>query len=70
VGIPFTLAFIGRDFRNKITIRSGLLRQRGFTMAEIKHYMVPGNKTYKKLSTVKDMKHTYVISRQTPFWDY
>jgi glycyl-tRNA synthetase len=54
--IPFASASIGLGFRNEISPRSGLLRVREFTMAEIEHYVDPLNKTHKKFSTVKDMK--------------
>ena len=54
--IPFASASIGLGFRNEISPRSGLLRVREFTMAEIEHYVDPENKTHKKFSYVKDMK--------------
>lgn len=54
--IPFASASIGLGFRNEISPRSGLLRVREFTMAEIEHYVDPLNKTHKKFSSVKEMK--------------
>jgi len=54
--IPFASASIGLGFRNEISPRSGLLRVREFTMAEIEHYVDPLNKNHKKFSLVKDMK--------------
>jgi glycyl-tRNA synthetase len=54
--IPFASASIGLGFRNEIAPRSGLLRVREFTMAEVEHYVDPENKTHKKFKQVKDMK--------------
>ena len=54
--IPFASASIGLGFRNEISPRSGLLRVREFTMAEIEHYVDPLNKNHKKFNLVKDMK--------------
>lgn len=54
--IPFASASIGLGFRNEISPRSGLLRVREFTMAEIEHYVDPVNKNHKKFALVKDMK--------------
>jgi glycyl-tRNA synthetase len=54
--IPFASASIGLGFRNEIAPRSGLLRVREFTMAEIEHYVDPTDKNHKKFADVKDMK--------------
>jgi glycyl-tRNA synthetase len=54
--VPFASASIGLGFRNEISPRSGLLRVREFTMAEIEHYVDPENKSHKKFANVKDMK--------------
>jgi glycyl-tRNA synthetase len=54
--IPFASASIGLGFRNEISPRSGLLRVREFTMAEIEHYVDPENKSHKKYHTVKHLK--------------
>lgn len=54
--IPFASASIGLGFRNEISPRSGLLRVREFTMAEIEHYVDPDNKAHKKFYTIKDLK--------------
>lgn len=54
--IPFASASIGLGFRNEISPRSGLLRVREFTMAEIEHFVDPLNKQHKKFDTVKHMK--------------
>jgi len=54
--IPFASASIGLGFRNEISPRSGLLRVREFTMAEIEHYVDPENKSHKKFNYVKHLK--------------
>lgn len=54
--IPFGSASIGLGFRNEIAPRSGLLRVREFTMAEIEYFVDPNNKDHKKFHYVKDIK--------------
>lgn len=54
--MPFASAQIGRSFRNEISPRSGLLRVREFTMAEIEHYVDPLNKKHPRFAEVKDIK--------------
>lgn len=54
--IPFGSASIGLGFRNEIAPRSGLLRVREFTMAEIEYFVDPLNKKHKKYHLIKDMK--------------
>ena len=44
--LPFASAQVGRSFRNEISPRSGLIRVREFTMAEIEHYVDPEDKTH------------------------
>ncbi|RCI01834.1 Glycine--tRNA ligase 1, mitochondrial [Rhizopus stolonifer] len=56
--MPFASAQVGRSFRNEISPRSGLLRVREFTMAEIEHYVDPENKDHPKFEDVKDVKLT------------
>ncbi|KAI8971877.1 glycyl-tRNA synthetase [Mycotypha africana] len=53
--MPFASAQVGRSFRNEISPRSGLLRVREFTMAEIEHYVDPENKNHPKFDDVKDV---------------
>ncbi|KCV69949.1 glycyl-tRNA synthetase [Fonticula alba] len=53
--MPFAASQIGRAFRNEISPRSGLLRVREFTMAEIEHFVHPDRKDHPKFVTVKDM---------------
>ncbi|KAI7885644.1 glycyl-tRNA synthetase [Lichtheimia hyalospora FSU 10163] len=52
--MPFASAQVGRAFRNEISPRSGLLRVREFTMAEIEHYVDPDNKNHPGYNDVKD----------------
>jgi glycyl-tRNA synthetase len=54
--VPFASASIGLGFRNEISPRSGLLRVREFTMAEIEHYVDPDIKTHKKFNNIKHLK--------------
>ncbi|KAL0090922.1 glycyl-tRNA synthetase [Phycomyces blakesleeanus] len=54
--MPFASAQVGRSFRNEISPRSGLLRVREFTMAEIEHYVDPEDKSHKHFKDVKDVK--------------
>lgn len=52
--LPFAAAQIGNSFRNEISPRSGLIRVREFTMAEIEHFCDPGMKDHPKFEDVKD----------------
>ncbi|CAJ0830384.1 14098_t:CDS:10 [Entrophospora sp. SA101] len=54
--MPFASTSIGRSFRNEISPRSGLLRVREFTMAEIEHYVDPDKKDHARFDEVKDIK--------------
>jgi len=50
--LPFAAAQIGNSFRNEISPRSGLIRVREFTMAEIEHFCDPVDKSHPKFSGV------------------
>lgn len=52
--LPFAGAQIGTAFRNEIAPRSGLLRVREFTLAEIEHFVPPSDKSHSKFHKVKD----------------
>ncbi|XP_019870544.2 glycine--tRNA ligase [Aethina tumida] len=52
--LPFASAQIGLAFRNEISPRSGLIRVREFTMAEIEHFCDPNDKSHPKFESVKD----------------
>nr|XP_023015051.1 glycine--tRNA ligase [Leptinotarsa decemlineata] len=52
--LPFAAAQIGNAFRNEISPRSGLIRVREFTMAEIEHFCDPNEKQHPKFDSVRD----------------
>jgi len=55
--LPFAAAQIGSSFRNEIAPRSGLIRVREFTMAEIEHFVDPDSKEFHpKFASVKDIQ--------------
>ena len=55
--MPFASASIGKCFRNEISPRSGLLRVREFTLAEIEHFVDPeGGKKHDRFDEVKDVE--------------
>lgn len=54
--LPFAAAQIGSAFRNEISPRSGLIRVREFTMAEIEHFCDPTDKRHAKFAAVKDVE--------------
>jgi glycyl-tRNA synthetase len=53
--LPFAGATIGTAFRNEIAPRSGLLRVREFTLAEIEHFVSPHNKIHPKFARVENV---------------
>lgn len=54
--LPFAAVQVGNAFRNEIAPKSGLLRVREFTMAEIEHFFDPTNKTHPKFNDVRNTK--------------
>lgn len=56
--LPFAAAQIGNSFRNEISPRSGLIRVREFTMAEIEHFVDPDQKQHPKFNSVKNLSLT------------
>ncbi|CAG04248.1 unnamed protein product, partial [Tetraodon nigroviridis] len=54
--LPFAAAQIGNSFRNEISPRSGLIRVREFTMAEIEHFVDPNDKVHQKFANVADLE--------------
>ncbi|XP_070504506.1 glycine--tRNA ligase [Chironomus tepperi] len=56
--LPFAAAQIGNSFRNEISPRSGLIRVREFTMAEIEHFCDPNLKDHPKFADVADYEMT------------
>ncbi|XP_044531251.1 glycine--tRNA ligase [Gracilinanus agilis] len=53
--LPFAAAQIGSSFRNEISPRSGLIRVREFTMAEIEHFVDPNEKQHPKFDSVANL---------------
>ncbi|XP_018019823.1 glycine--tRNA ligase, partial [Hyalella azteca] len=51
--LPFAAAQVGNAYRNEISPRSGLLRVREFTMAEIEHFCFPDDKSHPKFPQVE-----------------
>ncbi|GIZ03289.1 glycine--tRNA ligase [Caerostris extrusa] len=56
--LPFAAAQIGNSFRNEISPRTGLIRVREFTMAEIEHFVDPRYKEHPKFKQVQNLKLT------------
>ncbi|KAG7171869.1 Glycine--tRNA ligase-like [Homarus americanus] len=56
--LPFACAQVGNAYRNEISPRSGLLRVREFTMAEIEHFCDPDDKSHNKFSQVAGVEVT------------
>lgn len=56
--LPFAAAQIGNAFRNEISPRSGLIRVREFTMAEIEHFVDPRCKDHPKFADVENLTLT------------
>jgi glycyl-tRNA synthetase len=54
--LPFAAAQIGNAYRNEIAPRSGLLRVREFTMAEIEHFAKPHDKSHPKFKNIANLK--------------
>ncbi|XP_069047312.1 glycine--tRNA ligase [Lepisosteus oculatus] len=54
--LPFAAAQIGNSFRNEISPRSGLIRVREFTMAEIEHFVDPNDKNHPKFQNVANLE--------------
>ncbi|MFT7813861.1 glycine-tRNA ligase [Arapaima gigas] len=61
--LPFAAAQIGNSFRNEISPRSGLIRVREFTMAEIEHFVDPNEKVHPKFESVADLEVTLYSSK-------
>lgn len=58
--MPFASVVVGKSFRNEISPRSGLLRVREFTMAEIEHYVDPLNKDHKRFNEVENVRMQFL----------
>jgi glycyl-tRNA synthetase len=53
--LPFAASQIGQAFRNEIAPRSGLLRVREFTLAEIEHFVNPEDKRHPKFARISNL---------------
>lgn len=58
--MPFASAQIGKSFRNEISPRSGLLRVREFTMAEIEHYVHPERKNHPRFHEIAHLEFNFL----------
>lgn len=65
--LPLAVAQIGKSFRNEISPKSGLVRQREFLVAEIEHFMHPDNKLkqFEKFKSVQDVQ-VNLVGKQNP----
>eukprot|EP01117_Protostelium_nocturnum_P000770 TRINITY_DN1096_c0_g1_i1.p1 TRINITY_DN1096_c0_g1~~TRINITY_DN1096_c0_g1_i1.p1 ORF type:complete len:632 (-),score=175.70 TRINITY_DN1096_c0_g1_i1:62-1957(-) len=54
--LPFAAAQIGQAYRNEIAPRSGLLRVREFTLAEIEHFVNPEDKDHPKFASIANLE--------------
>lgn len=54
--MPFAAAQVGLGFRNEIAPRSGLIRVREFTMAEIEHFVDPTDKSHASFTNVSALQ--------------
>ncbi|MDD5502861.1 MAG: glycine--tRNA ligase [Candidatus Thermoplasmatota archaeon] len=58
--LPFGAVQLGRGYRNEISPRQGLIRQREFWMAEAEIFFDPENKKHPRFAQMKDVKATLV----------
>ncbi|CAH8522028.1 unnamed protein product [Heterobilharzia americana] len=66
--LPFGAAQIGSAFRNEISPRSGLIRVREFTMAEIEYFVDPADKSHPKFGetlTIGEAVNKGIVANQT-----
>ncbi len=54
--LPLAVAQVGKSFRNEISPKNGLIRQREFLMAEIEYFLDPSNKTHPKYENVANIE--------------
>jgi glycyl-tRNA synthetase len=58
--MPFASAQIGPAYRNEISPRSGLLRVREFTLAEIEHFVHKDRKEHHKFQSVENVEMAFL----------
>jgi len=56
--LPFGVVQIGRGYRNEISPRQGVIRQREFSMAEAEIFFDPLDKTHPRFNSIKKTKVT------------
>ncbi|KAJ1477452.1 hypothetical protein T484DRAFT_1631255 [Baffinella frigidus] len=61
--LPFTAAQVGKAFRNEISPKQGLIRLREFEMAEVEHFVEPGDKPHPRFASIADHRLRF-LSRQ------
>jgi glycyl-tRNA synthetase len=63
--LPLIVAQVGKSFRNEISPKSGLIRQREFLMAEIEHFLDPNLKyqSYEKFKSVENLELSIYSSK-------
>jgi len=61
--LPFGVVQIGKGYRNEISPRQGILRQREFSMAEAEIFFDPKDKTHPYFDTIKD-KQLYLFDNE------
>ena len=62
--VPFGIAQVGKAFRNEIAPRSGLIRQREFTQAEIEFFVHPEKKAHPKFGDISGLELLLFASDQ------
>lgn len=62
--VPFGIAQVGKAFRNEIAPRSGLIRQREFTQAEIEFFVHPEKKAHPKFADISGLELQLFASPQ------
>lgn len=65
--LPLAIAQVGKSFRNEISPKSGLIRQREFLVAEIEHFLHPDTKfeALDKFKNVQDIE-VNLVSKDNP----
>lgn len=58
--LPFGVIQVGKGYRNEISPRQGIIRQREFNMAEAEIFFDPSDKTHPEFESVKD-KELYLF---------
>eukprot|EP00117_Sycon_ciliatum_P050314 scpid42134/ scgid35529/ Glycine--tRNA ligase; Diadenosine tetraphosphate synthetase; Glycyl-tRNA synthetase len=62
--LPFGACQIGSAYRNEISPRNGLIRQREFLMAELEYFVLPNQKTHANFASVRDLEVCLLSAEQ------